>query len=106
MKRSVLLAIQAGTARAREGERVQREKNSKGLHEERESPMVIGLIASARREQLSSAWGVEPQGFVGVTPADEGRTLLPIHVSRRDRCYGARLACSKPRKARCDRTGD
>lgn len=69
MKRSLLLPIQAVTARARERERVQRDKNKKELVGGRESPWVMGLFASAR--------GVEPQGFAGFPPTNLGENRAP-----------------------------
>lgn len=67
MKRSLLLTVQEGTAKAREGKTVQRGKSRKGLGGGRESSMVMGLVASARREQLSFAPSARPWGFAGVS---------------------------------------
>lgn len=66
MKRSLLLPIQA---RARERERVQRDKSRKGLVGGRESPSVMGLFASAR--------GVEPWGLDGFPPMNLGENTAP-----------------------------
>lgn len=48
-----------------------------------ESPTAMGLIACARREQLSFAPGVEPWGFAGVPPIQTGRMPLPIPLQER-----------------------
>lgn len=74
MKRTLLLPIQAVTARARE--RVQREKSRKGFVGERESPLVMGLFAFAQ--------GVEPRGSSGFPPMNLGENTCP-HPSLQER---------------------